>query len=97
MSDERQMAVDRFYMKHGPCCAGCDHWRSYNSTAGECIKSAPVAGRERMAMLGIEMVSLTAGAGHAFTKRDHVCGEFADTFDWSSLPLPYRHEIGART
>jgi len=52
-------------------------------------------GRERMAMLGMEMLSLSLGAGHAFTPREHVCGDFADTFDWTSLPLPYRHRIGA--
>lgn len=93
MNDERQRLLDAFYMRHGPCCAGCDHWRSYNSTAGECTKSAPMPGRERMAMLGIEMVSLDIGAGHAFTLRDHACGDFADTFDWSTLPLPYRRSI----
>ena len=97
MGDDRQTILDRFYKKRGPCCAGCDHWQHYNSMAGECTRSAPVSGRERMAMLGIEMISMPIGAGHPFTPRNHVCGEFRDTFDWASLPLPYRKAVGDST
>lgn len=79
---DRQVVIDRFYRDHGPCCAGCDWWRHYNSVAGECIKSAPVSGAERIAMLGIENPSTEPGAGHIITPRDHVCGEFEDTHDW---------------
>lgn len=75
----RQDFVDRFYKKYGPCCAGCDFWRHYNSVAGECILSAPVSGDERVAMLGIIDPSLTPGAGHVITLRDHWCGDFVDS------------------
>lgn len=78
-----QQSVDKFYLNHGPCCAGCDWWRYFNGAAGECIKSAPVSGSERIAMLGIESPSSEPGAGHVMTKRDHWCGEFIDTHDWS--------------
>lgn len=77
--DSKQRMVDRFYAAHGPCCAGCDNWRWINTVVGECIKSAPVSGRERMAMLGMEGYQINPGAGHIMTQRDHVCGEFVDT------------------
>jgi hypothetical protein len=76
--DRTQANVDAFYAGHGPCCAGCDWWRWHNSLVGECIKSAPVAGAERFAMLSIESSSLAPGAGHVMTPREHVCGEFKD-------------------
>lgn len=93
--DDVQASVDAFYWKHGPCCAGCDWWRHVASTAGECIRSAPVPGHERLAMLGIEKPWASIGAGHVMTPRDHHCGEFADTFDWSSLGPFYLKRIGA--
>lgn len=74
----KRKAVDAFYAKHGPCCAGCDWWRFHNSLVGECIKSAPVSANERTAMLGITGVSMDIGAGHILTKRDHLCGDFSD-------------------
>lgn len=86
---------DRFYFKHGKCCAGCDWWRPISGAAGECAKSKIVSGRERMDMLGISWSSHRFKAGHAITARDYVCGNFKDEFDWSSLPLPYRKRIGA--
>jgi hypothetical protein len=76
--DRTQAIIDAFYKAHGPCCAGCDWWRWYNSLVGECIRTQPVAGTERFAMLGIESSSLTPGAGHIMTPRAHVCGEFED-------------------
>ncbi len=91
----RQEFIDRFYWSHGPCCGGCDHWRSLNSHAGECSKAAPVPGRERAAMLGIEGYSINIGAGHPLTRLSHQCGDFKDEFDWLSLPLAYRASIGA--
>lgn len=93
----RQEAVDTFYMWKGHCCAGCDHWRSYSSTIGECTRSAPVSSAERLAAIGITRCSLAPAAGHVLTLRDHVCGEFADTFDWTTLPLPYRRRIRDRS
>lgn len=90
-----QESVDRFYFRNGPCCAGCDHWRTISSLAGNCLKSAPVSGDDRMAMLGFYSSSIRLGAGHAITPREHHCGAFKDEFDWTSLPLPYRKRIGA--
>lgn len=77
-----QKHIDRFYNRHGPCCAGCDHWRWLNSMAGECTRSAPVSGAEAISMLGMESPSLLPEAGHVITRRDHICGEFVDTYDW---------------
>ena len=76
---KRQSIIDRFYATHGPCCAGCDWWRHFNSVAGECIRTEPVCGEQRFSMLGIESPSLRPGTGHIVTPREHVCGEFKDT------------------
>ena len=73
---------DEFYIKHGPCCAGCDWWRFFNSSVGECTKSAPVSGPERIAMLGMDGCSLAPESGHILTRREHMCGDFKDTLDW---------------
>jgi hypothetical protein len=79
MSDRKiQTMHDRFYQENGKCCAGCDWWRWHNSKVGECIKSAPVSGRERADMLGITGCSLRIPSGHVLTVRDHVCGDFKD-------------------
>lgn len=86
--------VDRFYMRHGPCCAGCDWWTYHNSVAGECSRSAPVSGAERIGMLGMTACSLPLQAGHVMTPREHYCGEFKDSFDWTILPLAYLRRIG---
>ena len=91
----RQEIIDAFYWKAGRCCAGCDWWHHLNSVAGECTRSAPVATGNRFAMLGVQASSLDAGAGHVMTPRNHVCGDFRDTFDWPSLPVPYLKRIGA--
>jgi hypothetical protein len=48
-------------------------------------------------MLGIENCSMGLSVGHIVTSQDHVCGDFKDEFDWSSLPLPYQKRIGAPT
>jgi hypothetical protein len=95
MTNARQENIDQFYWSHGPCCAGCDWWRHFNSLVGECLKSAPVGEHERWAMIGIEYSSLWSGAGHVATPRDHHCGDFRDNFDWSTLPLAYRSRVGA--
>jgi len=76
---KRQRVIDAFYTKHGPCCAGCDWWRWFNAVVGECIRSAPVSGAERTAMLGITGASIQPEAGHVMTRRDHCCGEFRDS------------------
>lgn len=91
---ERQEMIDRFYVENGPCCAGCDHWQSLNSWAGLCTMSKIAPASERVAMLGITGSSLNIGAGHAMTPHDHLCGLFADEFDWSSLPSWYLRKIG---
>lgn len=97
MSDDRQTLLDRFYWKNGPCCAGCDWWRSVNANSGECLKSKIVPGKERMSMLGISRISATIPAGHAITGRDHSCGLFEDKFDWTTLPPHYLRSIGYAT
>lgn len=89
-----QFYSDRFYMQHGACCAGCDWWDAANPVAGQCTRTAPVAGMHRVQMLGITGMSLDPGAGHIMTPRDHSCGEFKDEFDWLSLPPDYLRRIG---
>jgi hypothetical protein len=94
MTDLRQESLDTFYWRNGPCCAGCDWWRSISALIGDCTRSAPVSGHERTSMLGIRS-SHKFDAGHVVTKRGHHCGEFKDDFDWTTLPLPYRKRVGA--
>ena len=53
-----------------------------------------MSGPQRVAMLGFTNLSRSPGAGHAWTKRDHHCGDFADTFDWTTLPPHYLRRIG---
>lgn len=89
-----QTYVDKFYMKNGKCCAGCDHWRHFGSTVGECANSKIVPENERASMLDFKNITYDIGAGHALTKRDYVCGQFKDTFDWKSLPMMYLRRIG---
>jgi hypothetical protein len=89
-----QEAIDRFYVEHGPCCAGCDWWHHMNSAAGECRKSAPVSGEQRFGLIGIEGSSLLAEAGHPVTLRTHHCGDFKDDFDWTTLAPHYLRRIG---
>ena len=94
---DAQENLDRFYFQHGPCCAGCDWWRSINSLVGDCTKSAPVDGATRWEMMGIEGCSRKLRGGHVVTDRAHHCGDFKDEFDWAALPIPYRKRIGAPT
>ena len=75
---ETQDAVDSFYKLNGNCCAGCDWWRFFNSVLGECIKSAPVSGSDRMSMTGMYLTSVNVDSGHIITNRDHLCGDFKD-------------------
>lgn len=94
MTDRTQEIADRFYVENGPCCAGCDWWASANSVAGECRRSAPVSGDERIAMLGTSYTSYPVRAGHVMTLREHHCGDFKDDFEWSTLPAHYLRRIG---
>jgi hypothetical protein len=96
MNETTQEAVDRFYwsIRRAPCCAGCDWWQYFNSVVGECRRSAPASGEQRVAMIGIDRSSLQPGSGHIMTERDHCCGEFEDNFDWQSLPPAYLRRIG---
>lgn len=91
---DRQEIVDRFYFANGPCCAGCDWWRSISVQVGECTRSAPVPADQRLAMVGVEWSSLRLSAGHVLTPVSHTCGEFKDEFDWSTLPPNYRRAVG---
>ena len=90
MSDTQNL-VDKFYqvtMEGRPCCAGCDSWEWINSVVGDCKKSAPVSAEQRMSMLSMHGLSIRADAGHILTKRDHSCGEFSDSYDWSAHVWP---------
>lgn len=89
-----QENVDTFYFRHGKCCAGCDWWRSVSPLIGECSKAKIVGGIERWDVVGLDRCSLRLPSGHPMTKRDYVCGQFKDDFDWASLPLSYRIRIG---
>lgn len=95
--DFEQECVDRFYWLNGPCCAGCDWWSRLNSVAGECRRSAPVSHNERVALIGMPVISLSAEAGHVITPRRHCCGMFRDQFDWGSLPPDYLALVGYQT
>lgn len=92
-----QEASDRFYAQHGPCCAGCDWWHNSSALIGECRKSAPVAAEQRYGMVKMDRISWQLreqDAGHILTNRDHLCGDFKDEYDWSSLPPHYLRRIG---
>lgn len=83
--DINQLYVDRFYARHGKCCAGCDFWSWHNPVVGD---------YERMALLGMKGFSRPPEAGHIMTNRRHVCGDFVDTFEWESLLAGYLRDIG---
>lgn len=91
-----QERCDRFYWKHGRCCAGCDHWSSDGGDIGSCMSAPPVSGVEVMRSLGISWSTYTPPPGQPFTRHDHVCGAFKDEFDWSSLAPEYLKKIGAK-
>lgn len=94
-NDIQSVIIDRFYVEHGRCCAGCDWWRYMNSVVGECTRSAPVSGDQRFSMLGMRIIGgPKPRSGHILTNRAHICGEFKDEFDWKSLPLNYLRAIG---
>lgn len=93
MPDAQELA-DRWYVKHGPCCAGCDWWHQHNSIVGECRRSAPVPAEQRVGMLGVHGTTYPLTAGHVMTPREHHCGDFKDDFDWSTLPAHYLRRIG---
>lgn len=82
--EKTQRYVDAYYKQHGPCCAGCDWWRFNNSVVGECTKSPPVSADEAARFIGMNSCSIKGSAGHVMTKRDHICGDFIDTYDWNS-------------
>lgn len=97
ITSKTQEAADRFYMEHGPCCAGCDWWSHIGLLIGECRKSAPVSAEERHSVVRIEWTSYRLRereAGHILTNREHHCGDFKDAFDWPSLPSAYLRRIG---
>lgn len=79
MGSSAALAIAKFYESNGPCCAGCDHWRFYNSVVGDCTRTAPVSGPARVDMLGIVGPSIRIQSGYIMTPRAHVFGEFVDT------------------
>lgn len=90
-----QKRCDEFFWRVGRCCAGCDHWSSEAGDVGECCSAPPVSGEQVLKSLGITWSSYIPSPGQPFTMRDHVCGAFEDTFDWSSLGSEYLCSIGA--
>lgn len=93
MPDAQELA-DRWYARHGPCCAGCDWWHQHNSIVGECHRSPPVPAGQRVGMLGVHGTTYPLTAGHVMTPREHHCGDFKDDFDWNTLPPHYLRRIG---
>lgn len=102
----QQEAADAFYWRTGKCCAGCDHWEiiAFSGTyggAGECTRNPLVPFDQRFRMAGFSTPTIRKAEhrkpGHPMTPPDHRCGEFADTFDWSSLDPVYLRRIGAST
>ena len=91
-----QKRCDEFFWRNGPCCAGCDHWSSEAGDIGECNAAPPVSGQNVIKSLGLDWCSYTPPPGQPFTRREHRCGAFQDSFDWSTLDEPYLKEIGAR-
>lgn len=91
-----QKRCDEFFWRNGPCCAGCDHWSSEAGDVGQCMAAAPVSGVDVVKSLGIDWCSYVPPPGQPYTKRDHKCGAFQDTFDWSTLGEVYLKSIGAR-
>lgn len=89
-----QIKADKFYMENGNCCSGCDHWRGMGGTIGECTNSKIMPWKDIMGFLGWENCTMNGKAGHAITRRDYVCGQFKDDFNWESLPLLYLKRIG---
>ncbi|OAN56940.1 hypothetical protein A7Q26_17610 [Sphingobium sp. TCM1] len=90
-----QKRCDEFFWKNGRCCAGCDHWCSEAGDIGECLSAPPVSGEQVLRSLDISWSSHIPPPGQPYTRRDHVCGAFQDTFDWASLGAEYLASIGA--
>lgn len=90
-----QFMCDKKYWSQGKCCAGCDHWVSEAAFLGNCTAAPIMSGADVMRSMGISFCSVPLEPGHPFTKADHVCGLFADTFDWSTLADDYLERIGA--
>lgn len=91
-----QKRCDEYFWRNGPCCAGCDHWSSEAGDIGECNAAPPVSGCDVLKSLGIDWCSYIPPPGQPYTRRDHRCGAFQDSFDWSELGEPYLKSIGAR-
>ncbi len=93
-----QAWCDEFYMKNGPCCAGCDWWQGAYFQFGECTRTEPVTGHpERWSLVhggNFSCFDVPETAGHIMTPLSHHCGEFKDEFDWQSLDTRYLHRIG---
>lgn len=89
-----QEVADYFYqviMKGKPCCSGCDWWVTSNALIGDCTKNAPVSFDESISLLGMVVPvppCQMRKAGHIMTPREYKCGDFKDTYDWSSHEWP---------
>jgi hypothetical protein len=58
-----QEQCDRLYWQNGPCCAGCDHWRSDMGNLGHCTAAGIVSGEQVMASLDIGWSTYTPRRG----------------------------------
>ncbi|WP_252108939.1 MULTISPECIES: hypothetical protein [unclassified Halomonas] len=80
--DAARQCIKAFYDENGPCCAGCDHWDPIGASVGECTRTAPVAGADRISVLGWDNVTMRIDSGQIVTPREHWCGEFIETETW---------------
>lgn len=89
-----QKKCDQLYWDIGPCCAGCDHWRSGAGMIGRCSASGIVSGADVQASMGMDFCSRQIPPGFPQTKAEDVCGKFKDEFDWLTLDKEYLVDIG---
>jgi len=90
-----QEHCDRLYWAHGPCCAGCDHWRSEAGETGECTAAGIASGADVLRSMGITFSSYLPAPGFPSSCATDHCGLFRDDFDWASLGDLYLRRIGA--
>ncbi|MEC6833002.1 hypothetical protein VXS06_14640 [Photobacterium toruni] len=81
-TEYHQQKADEFYKQNGKCCSGCDHWSMHNHFVGECLKSQLMPTSTALSGIGIKSCTIKESVSHALTKRDYVCSNFIDTYDW---------------
>ena len=91
-----QEKCDRIYWQNGPCCAGCDHWRSSGGLFGDCTAGPIISGHDVARSMGWTWYTWTPPPGYPVTDHLHKCGLFKDDFDWQTLGPEYLRKIGAK-